>query len=72
MADIAPIDLTALGAAVDLPPPEHPFWEGPLKSATLGFPDYNMSREQMAAKIYVLETQMARLASLLGVDLNAG
>lgn len=67
-----PIDLTTLGAAVPLPPPEHPFWEGPRKSAAVGIPDYHMSGQQMAARIFALEDMVKMLAEKLGVDFNVG
>ncbi len=69
-ADPAPVDLTTLGAATPLPPQDHPIYAGPLKSASDGFPDLNMSKQQMAAKIFTLEAQVARLFKLAGIDPN--
>lgn len=65
-----PVDLTTLAASVDLPPEDHPIFAGPIKSATDGFPDMNMSKAQMVAKITTLEFQVARLFKLLGADAN--
>lgn len=65
-----PVDLTVEGAAVKLPPPDHPFWDGPIKSASDGFPDLRMTREQMAARIFVLEARLSKLAATLGIDLD--
>lgn len=70
LSDLPAIDLTKVAADVPLPPADHPFWNGDIKSATDGFPDLNLTRQQMAAKIFTLEYQVARLARLLGVDPN--
>jgi hypothetical protein len=68
--DNAPVDLTTLGAVTPLPPPDHAIFAGPIKSASDGFPDLNMSREQMASKILALEYQVKKLCAHLGIDPN--
>jgi len=69
-ADTPPLDLTTLGAETPLPPRDHAIYAGAIKSASDGFPDLNMSRQQMAAKIFTLEAQVSRLFKQLGIDPN--
>lgn len=57
MKNALAIDLTSVAAGVDLPPPDHEFWKGKL-SVPQGL---ETRPEQMALKLAILETRIAKL-----------
>jgi hypothetical protein len=50
-----PVDLTTLGAGVSLPHPSHPIFSEPFPHSI------EMSKEEMALKITVLENRLAAI-----------
>lgn len=60
-----PIDLTTLAADVPVPPQGHPLLELPGSSPG-DFPNLEMTREQMALKIFALEIRVAELEAKYG------